>query len=71
MKLSAKRALLFGLRGLNASADWRVAGILGRRPAPAMGSERAAWGLLLALRGTGAGTEPGERREPGGCVSWR
>ena len=71
MKPSAKRALSFGLRGLNANAYWRVAGILGRRPAPALRSERAAWGPLLALRGTGAGTEPGERREPGGCGSWR
>ena len=68
MKLSAKRALFVGLRGLNASATARVAGFF--QPAACTllwGSGRAAEGLFPALCGPEAGREPGDQREPGGC----
>ena len=68
MKPSAKRALFVGLRDLNANITARAAGFF--RPVACTllwGSGRAVQGLFPALCGTGAGREPGNQREPGGC----
>ena len=68
IKPSAKRALFVGLRGLNANITARAAGLFQPVACTLLrGSGRAAQGLFPALCGTGAGREPGDQREPGGC----